>query len=174
MKGGVYASLPESLRRINPQLAPKAPSKARAKRPVAPTTEPSVSSSWTANTATIIVRNFLFVSESNARGEWGRHRRKKRLRSLLALAWPRMPPGPWLVTFTRFGRTDDGLDDDNLPPAFKSARDVIAERLAPKRTRTGRIVGNDGPRGPCRWAYTQERAERAHYGATITIVTRAP
>lgn len=172
MKLGVYASLPESLQRINPQLAPKAPGRPRAKR--TPPPEPSVSSLSAAGIATITVRNFLFVSESNARGEWSRHKRKKRLRSLLALARPKMPPGPWLVTFTRFGRTADGLDDDNLPPAFKTARDVIAERLAPKRTRTGRIVGDDGPRGPCRWAYTQERAERADYGATITIATRSP
>lgn len=172
MKLGVYASLPESLQRINPQLAPKAPGRSRAKR--APTPEPSVSSSSAAGIATITVRNFLFVSESNARGEWRRHKRKKHLRSLLALARPKMPPGPWLVTFTRFGRTGDGLDDDNLPPAFKTARDVIAERLAPKRTRSGRTVGDDGPRGPCRWAYAQERAERADYGATISIATRAP
>lgn len=172
MKGaGLYASLPESLRRINPHLAPKG-RRARTKRAAPP--EPSISSSSTAGSATITVCNFLFVSESNARGEWARHKRKKRLRELLGRAWPKMPPGPWLVTFTRFGRTGDGLDDDNLPPAFKSARDVIAERLAPKRTRAGRIVGDDGPRGPCRWVYAQERAERARYGATITITTRSP
>jgi len=69
-----------------------------------------------------------------------------------------------LVTLTRLASRD--LDTDNLSSSLKGPRDAIAAWLGV----------NDGPKGPVRWAYAQERRtdKNKKLGGVRIEITRAP
>lgn len=68
------------------------------------------------------------------------------------------------VTLTRLASRD--LDDDNLAGAFKAVRDAIAKWFGV----------DDGPKGPCRWRYAQERrtGPQKKLGGVRIEIARAP
>jgi hypothetical protein len=98
------------------------------------------------------------VSAANEHEQWrARHRRIKAERE--AIAWllksKRPPPLPVVVTMTRVGPTN-GLDDDNLPSAFKGIRDEIA-----------RWLGVDDRSPQVRWVPAQRREPK--WGVVIEV-----
>lgn len=98
------------------------------------------------------------VSEMNARGHWGRRKRRFDMQAE-TVAWEivtrvhpdDIPEPPCVVTLTRIAPRE--FDDDNLRSAFKAVRDAVAEWIG----------ADDGKRGGIEWRYKQERgAPRQH------------
>jgi len=66
-------------------------------------------------------------------------------------------PTPCVVHMTRLSTTL--CDDDNLQGALKAVRDEIA-----------RVFGvDDGPTGPVKWMYAQEKCKRGAHGVRVEI-----
>ncbi len=64
---------------------------------------------------------------------------------------------PFTVIFTRYSVGQ--LDSDALPNPFKSYRDGIADAFGV----------DDGPKGPIKWEYRQEKCPRGCYGFRVTV-----
>lgn len=97
------------------------------------------------------------VTGLNAREHWrARHRRVQ------AERWAaRMVIKPHTVPCTvRMTRLSSALcDDDNLQGACKAIRDEIAK-----------LCGvDDGPTGPIKWEYAQEKCKRGTFGVRVEI-----
>lgn len=101
------------------------------------------------------------VNESNTGGTLGaKLARKAAAKAVMALVLPRwaeVPPGPWVVTLTRYGakRMDS---DDNLRVAMKVIKDCIAAWLGI----------DDGDTARVKWRYRQ----RAGFVACVGIEIR--
>ena len=100
------------------------------------------------------------VTGLNAREHWRvRHKRVSSER-----ATTRWIIKPFITPATvRFTRLSSALcDDDNLQGAMKAIRDEVAK-----------IAGvDDGPRGPIRWEYAQEKCKRGDFGVRVEITTQ--
>ena len=100
------------------------------------------------------------VTGLNAREHWRvRHKRVQAERH--TTAWHIRPfATPAVVRFTRLSPAL--CDDDNLQGAMKAIRDEVAK-----------IAGvDDGPRGPIRWEYAQEKCKRGDFGVRVEITTQ--
>jgi len=97
------------------------------------------------------------VTGLNAREHWTtRHRRVSNEKAMTALVI-RSVPIPCTVTMTRLSASE--CDDDNLQGAMKAIRDQIAKTAGV----------DDGPRGPIKWAYAQEKVKRGEFGVLVRI-----
>ena len=105
------------------------------------------------------------VSESNARGHWGkRAKRAKEQRGVVCLALRARQPSNWVfpavaplvVTIARVAPR--ALDDDNLRGALKGVRDGVADWLE---------INDRDPR--VSWAYAQERGGVRQYAVKIRV-----
>ena len=108
-----------------------------------------------------IVYEYKARSYSNLRAHWTAVSRWKREdKEAIAYAWvragrPKPSSFPAVVTFTRCGR--GLLDDDNLPHAFKYARDELC-RLWGLTVGQQRKQADDGDSGRLKFRYEQARA----------------
>ncbi len=100
----------------------------------------------------------------NMRGAWymheGRIKKERELGALIAMKLVSF--FPMACIFTRYGSTL--LDDDNLRPCFKAIRDGIAQRLGVR----------DGPTGPIKWEYKQEKTGLGCYGIRVEFNEQVP
>lgn len=97
------------------------------------------------------------VTGLNAREHWTtRHRRVSSEKAMTALVI-RSVPIPCTVTMTRLSASE--CDDDNLQGAMKAIRDQIAKTAGV----------DDGPRGPIKWEYAQEKCKRGTFGVRVEI-----
>ena len=101
------------------------------------------------------------VTGLNAREHWRvRHKRVSGERATTRLIVKTFTT-PAIVRFTRI--SEKLCDDDNLQGAMKAIRDELAK-----------IAGvDDGPSGPIRWEYAQEKCKRGTFGVRVEIVERA-
>ncbi len=100
-------------------------------------------------------------SGMNAREHWSkRQRRAKKERAdgvLMGKLLARYDKPPFTITFTRY--SVGMLDSDALPNPFKSYRDGIADAFGV----------TDGPGGPIKWEYKQEKCPRGCYGFRVEV-----
>lgn len=100
------------------------------------------------------------VTGLNAREHWWvRHKRVQAERHTTAyIVKPFTTPAT-----VRFTRLSSALcDDDNLQGAMKAIRDEVAK-----------IAGvDDGPRGPIRWEYAQEKCKQGTFGVRVEITSQ--
>lgn len=102
------------------------------------------------------------VSESNARGHWGkRAKRAKEQRGVVCLALRArlaclLEQAKLVVTIARVAPRE--LDDDNLRGALKGVRDGVADWLE---------INDRDPR--VSWAYAQERGGVRQYAVKIRV-----
>jgi hypothetical protein len=100
----------------------------------------------------MIILPIKTVSLANEHCHWRvRSKRAKEQRYAAAMVFPAgmlsaMPGPPLTIRLTR--RSPGVLDDDNLPPALKSIRDGIADKLG---------IDDRDPR--VKWFYAQERTK---------------
>lgn len=100
------------------------------------------------------------VTGLNAREHWRvRHKRVQAERNTTAYI-VRPFTTPAVVRFTRLSPAL--CDDDNLQGAMKAIRDEVAK-----------IAGvDDGPTGPIRWEYAQEKCKRGTCGVRVEITSK--
>lgn len=149
------ASLPASLRAINPTIGKPAP---RARRIVTVRVIPAV------DVVRVTIDGLRLTNGANAREHWAtKARRAKRergliLRALLA-SGVRVPRGPWLVEITRIAPRR--MDSDGATIACKHLRDGVADWLKV----------DDGAEAVT-FAVDQRKGEPREYAVRITIATR--
>lgn len=98
------------------------------------------------------------VTGLNAREHWtARHRRVSKEKEATARIVKPFPV-PCIVRMIRL--SERLCDDDNLQGACKAIRDQIAK-----------LCGvDDGPSGPIKWVYAQEKCKRGHYGVRVEFL----
>ena len=151
------ASLPASVRAINPTLAKPA---LRARRIVTVRVIPAV------DVVRVTIDGLRLTNGANAREHWAtKARRAKRERGLilraLASSGVRAPRGPWCVEITRVAPRR--MDSDGATIACKHLRDGVADWLAV----------DDGA-DAVTFAVDQRKGEPREYAVRIVIATRGP
>ena len=98
------------------------------------------------------------VTGLNAREHWrARHRRVQQERFATRVL---VKPGRTPCTVHMVRLSSVLCDDDNLQGACKAIRDEIAK-----------IFGvDDGPKGPIKWTYSQEKCKRGTYGVRVEML----
>lgn len=98
------------------------------------------------------------VNESNTRQGAGPYMaRKAATKAVMAEVLPRLavvPPGPWVVTLTRYGTKR--MDDDGVRSALKVVRDCVADWLGV----------DDGDTERVKWRYRQRGGFVGRVGVT--------
>lgn len=151
------ASLPASVRAINPTLAKLA---LRTRRIVTVRVIPAV------DVVRVTIDGLRLTNGANAREHWAtKARRAKRergliLRALLA-SGVRVPRGPWSVEITRIAPRR--MDSDGATIAAKHLRDGVADWLAV----------DDGA-DAVTFAVDQRKGEPREYAVRVVIATRGP
>jgi hypothetical protein len=114
-------------------------------------------------TAVVPIEGMRLGAALNARVHWTkRAARSKKERATVGWAMrahrrPILSRPPTTCTLVRIAPRM--LDDDNLQGAFKSIRDEVASFFGV----------DDGPRGPIRWCYEQQKGEPKQYAVHICL-----
>lgn len=151
------ASLPASVRALNPTLAKPA---LGARRIVTVRVIPAV------DVVRVTIDGLRLTNGANAREHWAtKARRAKRergliLRALLA-SGVRVPRGPWLVEITRIAPRR--MDSDGATIAAKHLRDGVADWL-----------GVDDGADAVTFAVDQRKGEPREYAVRVVIASRCP
>ena len=151
------ASLPASVRALNPTLAKPA---LGARRIVTVRVIPAV------DVVRVTIDGLRLTNGANAREHWAtKARRAKRergliLRALLA-SGVRVPRGPWLVEITRIAPRR--MDSDGATIAAQHLRDGVADWL-----------GVDDGADAVTFAVDQRKGEPREYAVRVVIATRCP
>ena len=151
------ASLPASVRAINPTLAKPA---LRARRIVTVRVIPAV------DVVRVTIDGLRLTNGANAREHWAtKARRAKRERGLilraLASSGVCAPRGPWSVEITRIAPRR--MDSDGATIAAKHLRDGVADWL-----------GVDDGDDVVTFAVDQRKGEPREYAVRVVIATRGP
>lgn len=108
-------------------------------------------------TALVVTLPLRVRNTSNLREFWAvkaKRNASHRAAVTMVLRHVDLPPLPATVTLTRVGKRD--MDFDGVVVSLKACRDAVAAAYGV----------DDGPKGPIRWEYQQERGE---YAVRITI-----
>lgn len=103
------------------------------------------------------------VSEANNTDHWRvKHKRKKKIKELLDLYWPKDFDVVLPCTIELIRVAPRRLDFDNLVNSMKGVRDYCADKLSP-----GLQAGRADDDERMTWRYSQERGNPREYGLII-------